>query len=236
MHYLGSASTEPHMDGLFCEYFTIPARNCHPIPDNLDYAEAALLEPLSVAMHAVKRAGMIHSSSALITGGGTIGQLVLLVARTSGAGKIAVSEVVKERRELAFLQGADIALDPTDSLFKEKAMDFSGGGFEVIIEASGAPAAVKQALELARRGGTIVLVGSLPAEVPLAINRVMAGELQVHGSFRFSNVFNDAVHLAAARRIQIKPLITNTLPFNELKQAIQLAGSKGPIVKVQVEI
>ena len=82
------------MDGVFCEYITMPAHNCYPIPDHLGYAEAALIEPLSVAVHAVKRAGPIYGASVLITGGGTIGQLILLVARAFGAGKVALSEMI----------------------------------------------------------------------------------------------------------------------------------------------
>jgi len=236
MRYLGSASTDPHIDGVFCEYFCMPARNCYPVPDNLGYAEAAMIEPLSVAIHAVKRSGMIDGSFVLITGGGAIGQLALLVARTFGAGKIALTEIIKERRELAISQGSDITLNPTDPSIKEQAIDFSSGGFDVVIEASGAPAAVKQAIELVRRGGAIVLVGSLPTEVTLPLNFVMTKELQLVGSFRFANVFEEAIHLVASGQINLKPLITNILPYNELKEAIQLASSRGSIIKVQVEI
>ncbi len=236
MRYLGSASTEPHINGVFCEYFTTPGRNCYPIPNSLEYSEAAMIEPLSVAMHVGKRARITPGSSVLIIGGGTIGQLVLLIAQAFGASKIALSEIIKERRELAIIQGADIALNPMDPLIKEQAMDFSGGGFDVIIEASGASSAVKQTIELTQCGGTIVLVGLSPEEVPLPINCITTKELQIQGSYRFANVFNDTIHLAASGQINLKPLITNTLPYYELKEAIQLASSRGSVIKVQVEI
>jgi 2-desacetyl-2-hydroxyethyl bacteriochlorophyllide A dehydrogenase len=236
MRYLGSASTNPHTDGLFSEYFIMPAINCYRIPDNLSFDEAAMIEPLSVVFHAVKRAGIIYGSSVLITGGGTIGQLISMVAHAFGAGKIALSEVVKERRELAQLQGTDITLNPADSSMKEYAMEFSGGGFDIIFEASGAPSAARQAIDLVKRGGTIILVGFLPPEVSIPLNFVMAKELQVKGSFRFANVFSKAINLAASSRINLKSLITSVLPFNRIEEAIQLAGSGGNNIKVQVEI
>jgi L-idonate 5-dehydrogenase len=236
MRYLGSASTNPHMNGVFCEYFITPARNCYPLPDNLGYPEAAMIEPLSVAMHVAKRAGITEGSSVLVIGGGAIGQLVLLVARAFGAQKIASSEIVKERRELALGQGADIALDPLEASFEKQVLDFSDGGFDVIVEASGTPSAVKQSIELTKRGGTIVLVGLSPEEVSLPMSRITTRELQIQGSYRFAKVFDDAVSLAASGRIDLKPLITNTLPYSELKEAIELASSKGNIIKVQVQI
>jgi L-idonate 5-dehydrogenase len=236
MRYLGSASTNPHVNGVFCEYFITTSRNCYPIPDSLGYAEAAMIEPLSVAMNVVKRAGIKHSSSVLIIGVGTIGQLILLVARAFGANKIAVSEIIKERRELAVAQGADISLNPFDPLTNKQLMDFSGGGFDVVIEASGTPSAIRQTIELTQPGGTIVLVGLSPEEVSLPISNITTKELQIVGSYRFANVFDDAINLAASGRIDLKPLITNTLSYEKLKDAIQLAGLKGPVIKVQVEI
>jgi L-idonate 5-dehydrogenase len=236
MRYLGSASTEPHMDGVFCEYFISPSRNCYPVPDNMDYSEAAMIEPLSVAMHVAKRAGITEGSSVLVIGGGAIGQLVLLVARAFGAGKVALSEIVKERRDLAIAQGVDSALDPTDPLMNEQAMDFSDGGFDVIVEASGAPSAVKQTIELIQRGGTIVLVGLSPEEVSLPVSHITTKELQIQGSYRFAKMFDDAINLVSSGQIDLKPLITNILSYGELKEAIQLAGSRGSVIKVQVEI
>jgi len=236
MRYLGSAASNPHTDGVFSKYFISPGRNCHIVPDKLGYDEAAMIEPLSVAMHVVERSGMVGRSSVLITGGGTIGQLVMVVMRAFGAGKIAMSEIVTERRELAKAQGADITLDPRDPFVLKKAAEFSDGGFDVIVEASGTPAAAKLGFELVKPGGTIVLVGLSPAEVPLPMNRITSKELQIRGSYRFDDDFSDAIRLAASGRIQVRPLITHTLPFGKMQQAIELAGSRGAAIKVQVEI
>jgi L-idonate 5-dehydrogenase len=236
MRYLGSAANTPHTEGLFSEYFAMPARNCYPFPDSLSYSGAAMIEPLSVAMHVVRRAGDIDGLSALIIGGGTIGQLILSIVREFGAVKIAMSEILKERRDLGLSQGAHLALDPMDPLAKEKAMDFSGGGFNVVIEASGASSALRQALDLTRRRGIILVVGLSMDEVSLPIHVITTKELQILGSFRFTNDFSDAIQLAASGRVNLKPLITNTLPFSRLKEAIQLAASRSGVMKVQVEL
>jgi len=235
MRYLGSASTDPHMDGVFCEYITMPAQNCYPIPDHLGYAEAALIEPLSVAVHAVKRAGLIYGASVLITGGGTIGQLILLVARAFGAGKVALSETIEDRRIFAMAQGADMALNPANGSLTEQVAEFTEDGFDVVIEASGAAAALQQAITFVRRGGTIVQVGTMPAEVQLPANLIMSKELQLFGSFRFANVFKIAIDLAASGRLNLQPLITQTLPLKDFLQAMQFACIRSKDIKIQVE-
>jgi len=227
MKYLGSASCDPHLDGAFGEFVPMPAANCFPIPAGLSFAEAAMLEPLSVAMHAVLRSGTVAGRSVLITGGGTIGQLVLLVARAFGADRIAVSDIDEFPRQFALRTGADAAFDP-----REPAVD----EFDIVFEAAGVPAALVAALRLARRGGTVVQIGSLPAEVPLPANLIMAKELTVAGSFRFAHVFPMALNLAAAKRIDLRPLITATYPFAELPQAMERAVKKQNVIKVQVEL
>ena len=234
MKYRGSAGTKSPTDGLFSEYIAIAAGNCYPLPDHLSYAEAALVEPLSVAVHAVKRAGMIYGSSVLITGGGTIGQLILLAARAFGAGKIALSEMVEPRRHTALSNGADLTLDPADETMAEQAMAFAKVGFDVVVEASGAPAALRQAYELVRIGGTIVQVGTMPAEVSLPVNLVLMKELTITGSFRFANVFQTALNLAASDRLNLRPLITHTFPMSQFDRAIQAACARGQAIKVQL--
>lgn len=236
MRYLGSAAADPHVDGVFSEYIALPARNCHVVPDQLTYAEAAMIEPLSVALHAVRRAGDIYGATVLVTGGGTIGQLALLAARAFGAARVTLSDVSGPRRAFALAQGADAVWDPTDPDMAAQVAAYAPEGFDVIIEASGAPAAVRQALHLARRGGTIVQVGTLMNEFPLPMNLVMAKELQVLGSFRFANVFQMAIDLVAAGRIRLHPLITQAFPFAAFPQAMDLACGGGEALKVQVFI
>lgn len=232
MVYLGSASTTPPTDGVFQEYLALPAACCHPIPDSLDDGRAALLEPLAVALHAIRQAGGVSGAGVLIAGGGTIGQLLLLAARAYGAELVTLTDPSEARRAFALAHGADQALDPEDAALAAQAHD--RGGFDLIFEASGAPAALGQAIELARPGGTVVQVGTLPAEVALPANRIMARELRVVGSFRFANVFERAIALAASGRLALDGVITHTLPMARFDEAMGLAVARAGALKVQL--
>ncbi|MEM7131523.1 MAG: alcohol dehydrogenase catalytic domain-containing protein [Chloroflexota bacterium] len=234
MGYLGSAYSATR-DGLFCEYLAFPVQNCFPIPDEMSDGEAAMMEPLAVAMHAVKRAGPLHGASVLVTGGGPIGQLTKLAARALGAGKVALSEVVASRRDFAIRNGADQVFDPTESTFIEDGIAFSGGGFGVILEASGSSIALDQAFDLAGRGGTIVQIGGIKADANVSLSRLMPKELQYLGSYRFANVFATAIEMAAAKRIDVRPLISETLPLTEFHAAMKLAQGRDGVVKVQLQ-
>lgn len=232
--YLGSAATVPPTDGLFREYMAFPATNCHPLPDSLDDAAAALIEPLAVAMHAVRRAGVISGASVLVTGGGAIGQLILAVARAYGARALALSDPIAGRREFATETGAHIVLDPTGEHAIEDALRASDGGFDVAFEASGAPPALRQALYLLRPGGTAVQVGSLPTEVEVPGNLIMKRELRLIGSFRFAYVFPAAIDLAASGLIDLHRLVTRTFPLAEFDAAMTMALARDAAIKVHL--
>ena len=230
MRYLGSAGVDPHVDGAFSNYVSVPASNCYPLPDSVDYAEAALLEPLSVATHAVKRAGSVVGKSVLVLGAGTVGQLVLLVARSMGAASVAVTDLRQEALDLASAQGADrvcLARNATDELVETP--------FDVAFEASGSSEALRTALELTDRGGAIVQVGSLPASLELPAHLIMQKELQVMGSFRFAKVFPEALELVASRKVDVHPIITHTFGFDDFVKAFETAVDDESALKIQVE-
>jgi L-idonate 5-dehydrogenase len=235
MRFLGSASCDPHLDGGFAELVVVPAANCHPLADAVSWGEAALIEPLSVALHAAARAGGVSGRSVLVTGGGAIGLLIAMTARAFGASPVVLSDPAGFRRDFALTLGADAALDPTEPDFAAEADAMSRGGFDVAFEAAGAPRALVQALAALRRGGTLVQVGTLPPEVTLPFNDVMARELTVAGSFRFANVFGTALDLVASRRIDAGRIISAVYPLADLPVAMDRAVSKADVVKVQVE-
>lgn len=232
--YLGSAATDPPTDGLFSEFLIFPAANCHPLPDAIEDAAAALIEPLAVAMHAVRQAGSISGARVLVTGGGAIGQLLLAVARAYGASKLALSDPIAARRAFATETGARIVLDPTSDVTLERAFRASEGGFDVAFEASGAPVALRQALHLLRPGGTVVQVGSLPTDVEVPGNLIMKRELRLVGSFRFAYVFPAAIELAASGLIDLRRLVTRTFPLDQFDAAMQMALAREAAIKVHL--
>ena len=234
MRFFGSASCDPHINGGFEEFVLVPAANAFAVPDTLSWGEAAMAEPLSVAVHAARRAGNLAGQSVLVTGGGAIGQLAALVTRMFGAGRVVLSDILPGPRQFALDRAADGTLDALSPDFATEAEALAPGGFDVVIEAAGSAAALGQALTVVRRGGTIVQVGTLPASVTLPLNLIMARELNLLGSLRFANVFSTAVALMASARIDVRPLITSVYPLAELGTAMQTAITAPAGIKVQV--
>lgn len=234
---LGSGSTNPPTNGAMAEYVTVRADQCHLLPQEMDDGLGAMIEPLAVALHAVKRPATISGKKVLITGGGTIGLLTALTAKAFGAVPVVLSDIVAERRKSALDCGVDIVLDPSSKNLKEKSKEITGDGFDVIFEASGARAALRQAFDLVKPGGTIVQIGTLGTEdIPLPANQVMAKEIQFIGSFRYGNVFDEAIRLVTAGRIDLGVFITDILPLKDIANAMHIAADKTNALKVQLEI
>ncbi len=235
MVYFGSASVVPPSEGCFSEYVTAPARNAWPIPADFDYAMGALLEPLSVSMHAVQRSGGVAGKSVLITGGGTIGQMILLCAIACGASRVVVSDLRPFARDFALQQGAAGVLDPADPEVSAKAAAMAADGFEVVFEAAGVGAALNQGMHLAAKGATVVQVGTLPDGTAIPANLLLTRELNYVASWRFANVFERVIDLIVAGKIKPQPLITRVYPLDQLREAIAEAGGGGQVVKIQIE-
>lgn len=233
---LGSASTKPPTDGAFADFVTVRADQCHALPEAMNDALGAMMEPFAVALHAVKRAGSVAGKRVLVLGGGPIGLLVLLTARAFGAIPVVVSDVVAGRRKTAAGLGADGVLDPAAPNVSDQVREMSGDGFDVLFEASGAPPALRQAFDWVRPGGTIVQIGTLgTADIPLPANQVMVRELQFVGSFRYGNVFDEAIRLAASGRVNLQPLLSQVFPMREAQDAMVHASAKENVLKVQLD-
>jgi L-idonate 5-dehydrogenase len=232
---LGSASTRPPTDGGFAELVRVGAEQCYPMPPELDDGLGALMEPFAVALHALSRAGSVSGRDVVVTGGGPIGLLIALAARAFGAATVALSDPVAERRRMALALGADRALDPAEAAPREPGLH--EGSFDVLFEASGAVPALRGAFATVRRGGTIVVVGT-PAdpEPPLPVTELLVRELSVLGSFRYGNVWEQAIRLVVAGRVDLRPLISRVLPLRQAREAIELASAQGEAVKVQLDL
>ncbi len=234
---LGSGSTNPPTNGAMAEYVSVRGDQCHVLPDGMEDGLGAMIEPLAVALQAIKRAGTVAGQRVLVTGGGTIGLLTALTARAYGAIPVVLSDIVAERRQTALDCGVDAVLDPTAPKLEQAVKTLTGEGFDAIFEASGARPALRQAFDLVRPGGTIVQIGTLgSADVPLPANEVMVKEIQFLGSFRYGDVFDEAIRLVASGRIDLNPFITSVLPLNEITKAMHLAGDKVQALKVQLHL
>lgn len=232
---LGSASTTPPTDGAFAEFVTVRADQCHALPAEVDDGIGAMIEPLSVALHAIRRAGVVAGKRVLVTGGGTIGLLVAITVRAFGAVPVAVSDPIAARREKALELGADVALDPRANDLPDSVRALTGDGFDTIFEASGAPPALRSAFDLVRPGGTIVQIGTLgTADIPLPANQVMVREINFVGSMRYGDTFDEAIRLVASGRIQLQSFINNVFTLDDSANALLFAADKSQALKVQL--
>jgi len=234
---LGSASTTPPTNGGLAEFVVVRADQCHLLPEHMDESLGAMMEPFAVALHAVKRAGIVSGRRVLVTGAGAIGLLTAITARAYGAAPVAISDLVPERRAKARELGIDAVLDPAAADFTESTRELTGEGFDVVLEASGAPPALRSAFNLVRPGGTIVQIGTLgTADIPLPANKLMNKEINLVGSMRYGDVFDEAIRLVAAGRVNLQPLVNAVYPLDEAVKAFEFAADKARSFKVQIRI
>lgn len=236
MRTFGSASSYPHVDGGMAQYVLAPERNCYRLPEALTFTVGALIEPMAVAAHAVTRAGNVIGKTVLVAGGGTVGQTLLTFLRSTGAARIVVNDLSAFRREFALLHGADSAFDPVEPHFAAKIKEFAPEGFDVLFEASGTPAALTQAMDMAARGATIVQVGSLPSETRMPGHLITSKELQIVGCFRYAHLFDPVIDLISRGTLTVDHLVTHAFDFAELPGAFDVAINGDRAVKVQMNL
>jgi L-idonate 5-dehydrogenase len=232
MRYYGSAMRMPHVQGAFRQQIVIGARQAFRLADGVGDAEGAMAEPLSVALHAVNRAGPLLGRSVLVTGCGPIGAMAVIAARRAGATHIVATDVVDQPLRKAAKVGADetinVARQP-DALARYAA---DKGQFDVLFEASGNERALRSAFEVVRPRGVIVQLGLSGGELTLPLNMVVAKEFDLRGAFRFHEEFGVAVSLINQGLVDLKPLISATLPYRDAGRAFALAADRSQSMKV----
>lgn len=233
MRFFGTAATYPHIDGGFRERVTAPASNTIVLPEVMSSAAGALLEPLAVAVHAVRRGRPVDGADVLVVGGGTIGQLVSMVAQAYGARSLTLSDPVDSRRDFAQAHGAGEVIDPRDGALLDAARQRPRGGWDLVLEASGSEAGVAGGIAAARKGGTFVQIGTIAQPITIPVNLIMVRELDVRGSFRYNHDFPAARAILATGALPLMDVITRTFDFAETPEAFAVAAS-GQELKVQV--
>lgn len=233
MRFYGSAMRTPHVQGAFRQEIVIERAQAHIVADSVSDGEAAMAEPLSVALHAVRRAGPLLGKRVLVTGCGPIGALTVMAARRAGAVQIVVTDVAKMPLESALKVGADQAINVAQEPEALKAFTKDKGHFDILFEASGNEQALRAALETLRPGAVIVQVG-LGGDINFPANLLVGKELEWRGAFRFHEEFALAVALMNQGLVDVKPLISATYPFEKSVEAFEIAGDRSKMMKVQL--
>ncbi|MFQ5914368.1 MAG: 2,3-butanediol dehydrogenase [Nitrospinota bacterium] len=203
-------------DGAFAPLVSVPAYGCHALPPEVDDHQAAVVEPLAVAIHACQKARLTGGERVAVIGAGAIGLLVLQVLKAKGAGWVAVVEPREGCRRLACDLGADAAIDPkAEDPVRSVARLTGGERVAVALECVGSPAAFATAFRVAGKGGRVVMVGLLPQPVQTNLLGLLAHEKEIIGSSAYVNEFSEAIGLLARGSVRIDPLVTARIALKD---------------------
>ncbi|MEO5669745.1 MAG: L-idonate 5-dehydrogenase [Ramlibacter sp.] len=234
MRYFGSAMRTPHVQGAFRREIVVELNQAHKLADNVSDEEGAMAEPLAVALHSVRRAGPLLGKNVLVTGCGPIGALAVIAARHAGASNIVVTDMGDYPLRSALKVGANQAINIADEPDGLRAFTADKGQFDVLLEASGNERALRGAFDALRPRGIIVQIG-IGGEMTLPINTIVAKEFDLRGTFRFHEEFAIAVELLNKGLVDVKPLISATVPYRDAGRAFALAADRSKAMKVLLD-
>lgn len=224
--------------GAMGEYLAVPAAKVLPLPDGMTWDQAALLEPLAVAVHAVRIARFRPGAKVLILGAGTIGLMALQAAKSLGAGRAMITDLIQDRLDLATELGADYTVNPkTTALALALEQAFGPERADVIFECVGIAATARDAIRVARKGTRIVVAGVYDEEVPVNLGLVQDRELELVGTLMYANEdFPTAIELVHSGKVRVEPLITHRFPLKEGARAFAVADGRQGALKVLIEV
>jgi D-xylulose reductase len=227
----------PPVHGCLRETLVHPAMFCFKLPENVSYAEGALVEPLSVGLQAVKKANVRPGDIALVTGCGTIGLVTGLAALAGGCSKVIITDVIQPKLDLASSYGMVPVNIKKQDLMNVIKKETGGWGVDIIFEASGNEAAIAGIFQPLCPGGKVVFIGMPVNPVPVDIVAAQAKEARLETVFRYANVYPRALSLLGSGKINVNPLITDRYKFTDAIKAFDYAASPKPrSVKVVIEM
>ncbi|MFL6112313.1 MAG: zinc-binding dehydrogenase, partial [Catenulispora sp.] len=222
MRFFGCA----HDQGGMADYFTVDQRRLHVIPDELDWPHAAFIEPLGTPVHAARLAGGLAGKTVAILGAGTIALLTLQVARSQQAARIVLTARSPGSRRRAAAFGPDAVVDAGDPAAADRVRDQLGESADVVFDCVAEQSTMDQALAMADKGGTVVVVGVPPAPVRIPLPMIQDSQLRIQGSATYlPEDFADAIDLLVSNRVHVTGMATAVRPLDEAAAAFADAAS-----------
>jgi L-iditol 2-dehydrogenase len=211
-----------HIPGAFAEYIAVPARKCYKLPDNVSFDEAALVEPLSVATHAVNMTPTRVGDNLLIIGSGVIGLLILQVAKHRVGGNVFVSDLIDYRLDLAKRLGANAVIHSRKEDVTKRVRELTNGkGVDVVIEAVGVQDTLQQGLTVVKKGGEVTITGLLQQIIEVDVMKLVTNEITMRGDYTYtSGDFETSLDLVKNDVVHVRPLITHTFPLTDIAKAV----------------
>lgn len=228
----------PPDDGNLCRYYKHSANFCYKLPDSVTFEEGALIEPLSVGIHACRRAGVTLGSVVFVCGAGPIGLVSLLAAKAMGASQVVISDLSSERLAKAKEMEADFLLpvrkEDTPQELAKKVQGMLGCMPQITIECTGVESSMQTAIYATRSGGVVVLVGLGAEMTTVPLVNASVREVDIRGVFRYCNTWPMAIAMLAAKKVNVKPLVTHRFPLEQAVQAFETTH-RGLGVKVMLK-
>jgi threonine dehydrogenase-like Zn-dependent dehydrogenase len=222
--------------GGMADYFTLAANRLHPVPDALDDHTAALIEPLSTPVHAVRLAGDVAGRSVAILGAGTIGLFTLAVLRAHGAGKIVSTDPNLAKRRRAAALGADVTIDARTPDVTGQVREALGGSADIVFDCVSVQSSLDQAIGIADKGGTVMVVGVPAREVTVPLPIVQDHQIRIQGSATYLPPdYAESADLLRRGAVRAADFVTAVRPLAQVAEAFELASS-GQHVKVLVSV
>jgi L-iditol 2-dehydrogenase len=212
---IGVSCGEYRRAGAFAEFVTVPARIAYKLPASFSFAEAAMLEPTAVALHAVQVSGIRGGETALVLGAGMIGLLTLQAARAAGCSRVFIADIDPTRLQLAASLGATETLQLSGSALSAEILRRTGSGVDVALEAVGRQETIDAAIQSVRKGGTVTLIGNITPQVTIPLQVVVSRQLRLQGTAASAGEYPQAIDLISRGTIQVRPLITAVAPLEE---------------------
>ncbi len=228
----------PPVHGCLTPFVVHPAAFCYPLPENVSFAEGAMVEPLAIGLQAVKKAAMKPGDVAVVIGAGTIGAMTALAALAGGASRVILADLLPEKLALFADNPAVTIVNVGEQRLDEVVKEVTRGwGANVVFEASGAMKAFDNICGLLCPSACLVLVGIPVGAIPLDVVAVQAKEARIESVFRYANIFPRAVALISSGKIDVKPFISRTFAFEDGVKAFEEAAQGcASDVKIQIEM
>ena len=213
---LGVSCDDYRRYGCFAEYVSVPARICCKLPDSLSFEHAALIEAVSIAVHAANRTPVSLGDTAVVVGSGMIGLLVIQAIKQKGCSRVIATDINSQRLEVAKKLGADVTINVSEEDPVARVKELTNGrGADVALEVVGATSTIKSAIECTRKGGSITIVGNLAPTIELPLQSVVTRELNIFGTCASSGEYPACVDLLASGMIKVEDLITAKAPLED---------------------
>jgi L-iditol 2-dehydrogenase len=213
---LGVSCDDYRQHGCFAEYAVVPEHIIYPMPDNLAFEHAAMIEPVSVAVHAVKRTPIAAGDTAVVVGAGMIGLLVVQALKAAGCGKVIAVDLDEEKLSLAKDLGVEICINPNHTDAVQSIQEATGGdGADIAMEVVGATPTVQTAIESTRKGGSVTLIGNLASKVDFPLQSVVTRELTIYGTCGSNGEYLECIDLLSSGVIKVDPLISAKATLDE---------------------